>query len=120
MIYILVRENLAEFVLTPKHKLGIVLIYEKHGNFRIGYEAYYTGKQKLSKGETTRDYWINGLMMEKRFGKISLFLNFENFLDIRQSKYGTMYTGSASNPEFVEIYAPTDGRIINGGVKVGL
>lgn len=113
-------KNLAEFVLTPKHKLGIVLIYEKHGDFRIGFEAYYTGKQKLSTEETTRDYWINGLMMEKRFGKISIFLNFENFLDTRQSKFGPMYIGSPSNPEFVEIYAPTDGRIINGGVKVGL
>lgn len=102
----------------PKHKLGIVLIYEKHDEFRIGLEAYYTGKQRLSTGETTTDYWINGLMMEKKFGRVSLFLNFENFLDTRQSKYGPMYSGSPSDLQFVEIYAPTDGRIINGGVKL--
>ena len=113
-----IEENLTGFALTPKHKLGIVLIYEKHDDFRIGLEAYYTGKQKLSTGETTTDYWINGLMMEKKFGRISLFLNFENFLDTRQSKYGPMYSGSPSDPQFVEIYAPTDGRIINGGVKL--
>jgi outer membrane receptor for ferrienterochelin and colicins len=115
-----VGENVTEFTLTPEHRLGIVLIYEKHSDFRIGLEGYYTGRQKLSTGESTRDYWINGLMIEKRFGKISLFLNFENFLDTRQSKFGLMYTGSPSNPEFVEIYAPTDGRIINGGVKLNL
>lgn len=113
-----IDENLAGFALTPKHKLGIVLIYEKHDDFRIGLEAYYTGKQKLSAGETTTDYWINGLMMEKKFGRISLFLSFENFLDTRQSKYGPMYSGSPSDPQFVEIYAPPDGRIINGGVKL--
>ena len=109
-----------EFVLTPKHKLGLVLLYEEHGNFRIGLEAYYTSSQILSNNEKTRDYWINGLMMEKKFGSIILFLNFENFLDTRQSRFGPMFLGSPSNPEFVEIYSPTDGRIINGGIKVNL
>ena len=109
-----------EFPLTPKHNLGIVLIYEIHGDLRIGLEAYYTGVQKLGSGEKTTDYWVNGLMIEKRFSNISLFLNFENFLDTRQSKYGDMYTGTIQNPEFAELYAPTDGRIINGGVKIRL
>jgi outer membrane receptor for ferrienterochelin and colicins len=59
-------------------------------------------------------------MLEKKFGFLSVFLNFENFLDTKQSRYGPMYTGSPSNPEFVEIYAPTDGRIINGGIKLNL
>jgi outer membrane receptor for ferrienterochelin and colicins len=106
--------------LTPKHKLGIVLIFEEHHNYRIGLEAYYTGRQKLSDGTLTTDYWVNGLMIEKHFESISLFLNFENFLDTRQSRYGPMFTGLPSSPEFVEIYAPTDGRIINGGVKIRL
>lgn len=108
------------FALTPKHKVGIVLFYEEHENFRIGFEAYYTSPQKLNSGESTTDYWINGLMIEKRFENISIFLNLENFLDTRQSKYGAMYTGTISNPEFVEIYAPTDGRIINAGIKINM
>jgi outer membrane receptor for ferrienterochelin and colicins len=106
--------------LTPKHKLGLVLIYEKHDDFRIGLEGYYTGRQKLSGGQTTTDYWITGVMVEKKIANFSFFLNFENFLDTRQSRYGAMYTGSLSNPNFVELYAPTDGRIINGGVKISL
>jgi iron complex outermembrane receptor protein len=114
------RNELTEFPLTPKHNLGIVLIYEVHGSLRIGLEGYYTGVQKLSSGEKTTDYWVNGLMIEKHFSNISLFLNFENFLDTRQSKYGEMYTGTIQNPEFAELYAPTDGRIINGGVKIRL
>lgn len=108
------------FPLTPKHSIGLVLIYEVHGNLRIGLEAYYTGKQRLSDGSVTNDYWINGLMMEKRFGNLRFFLNFENFLDTRQSNYGPMYTGTPKSPYFVELYAPTDGRVINGGVKIDL
>ncbi|MCZ7603041.1 MAG: TonB-dependent receptor [Melioribacteraceae bacterium] len=110
----------SSFPLTPKHNLGVVLIYEIHGDLRIGLEAYYTGKQKLSDGTTTTDYWINGIMIEKRFGKLSFFLNFENFLDTRQSNYGPMFTGTPQLPDFLELYAPTDGRIINGGVKIRL
>jgi iron complex outermembrane receptor protein len=107
----------SSFPLTPKHRLGIVLIYEIHENLRIGLEAYYTGKQTLSSGINVTDYWINGLMIEKKFNKFSLFLNFENIFDTRQSKYGALFTGSPEAPSFAEIYAPTDGRIINGGIK---
>lgn len=110
----------SEIPLTPKHRLGLILIYEQHENLRIGLEAYYTGKQKLSSGESVRGYWINGLMIEKMYENFSLFLNFENFLDTRQSKFGPMFTGSPDNPVFSEIYAPTDGRIINGGIKIRL
>lgn len=109
-----------EIALTPKRRLGIVLIYEQHENFRIGLEAYYTGTQKLNNGNKTKDYWVNGLMIEKHFENISIFLNFENFFDTRQSKYGAMFTGSPKNPQFAELYAPTDGRIINGGIKIKL
>ncbi|MBL1215531.1 MAG: TonB-dependent receptor [Ignavibacteriae bacterium] len=108
------------FPLTPKHRLGIVLIYEVHGSMRIGLEAYYTGKQKLSDGKTVTDFWINGIMIEKRIGNINLYINFENIFDTRQSKYGPMFTGTSAEPNFVELYAPTDGRIINGGVKIKL
>lgn len=114
------NDQTSTFPLTPKHSLGVVLIYEVHGDFRIGLEAYYTGKQKLTDGRTTTDYWINGIMIEKKFGGLSFFLNFENFLDTRQSNYGPMFTGTSQSPNFVELYAPTDGRIINGGVKVRL
>lgn len=110
----------SEFVLTPKHNLGLVLIYEQHGNLRIGLEGYYTGKQKQIDGTETTDYWVNGIMIEKRFGNIRLFLNFENIFDTKQANYGPMFTGTPSDPVFFNIYAPTDGRIINGGVKIKL
>jgi outer membrane receptor for ferrienterochelin and colicins len=112
--------NSEEFPLSPKHKIGLVLFFEEHDNYRIGLEAYYTGKQKLTMGGYSEPYWINGLMIEKQFENISLFLNFENFLDVKQSDYGPLFSGSPGNPVFAEVFVPTEGRVINGGIKLRL
>lgn len=106
--------------LTPKHRVNTVLMLEKEDDFRIGLEAYYFSPQRLTDGSRGRDYWINGVMLEKMFERFSLFLNFENIFDTRQSKFGSIYSGSMRNPEFHEIYAPVDGRVINGGIKLNL
>lgn len=106
--------------LTPKHRLNNVLMLEKEDNFRIGLEAYYFSPQRLTDGSKGRDYWINGVMIEKMFPKFSLFINFENIFDTRQSRFGSIYSGNITNPIFNEIYAPVDGRVINGGIKLNL
>jgi len=110
-----------EYPLVAKHRLNNVLMYEKHGNFWIGLEAYYFSPQKLSDGSTGKSYWIMGIMSEKKIGKyFSLFLNFENMLDTRQTRFDTIYTGKLSDPQFRDIYAPVDGFVINGGFKLSL
>lgn len=106
--------------LTPKHRIGTVLMYEVEGKFRIGLEAYYTGSQTLTNGFVTEDYWVTGLMIEKKWERISLFVNFENFSDTRQSRFGPLYKGTKENPTFSEIYAPVDGFVANSGIKVRL
>ena len=96
-------------------------MFEKHDNFWIGLEAYYYSPQKLSDGSIGQSYWIAGLMTEKKLGEhFSIFLNFENFLDTRQTAFDTIYTGSLSDPQFRDIYAPVDGFVINGGFKLKL
>src|SRR6056297_2286604 len=113
--------DVTEVPLVAKHRLNNVLMYEKHGNFWVGLEAYYFSPQKLGDGRTGDSYWITGLMTEKRLNEhFSLFLNFENFLDTRQTAFDTIYTGSLENPDFRDIYAPVDGFVINGGVKINL
>jgi outer membrane receptor for ferrienterochelin and colicins len=109
-----------ESFLTPKHRLNSVLIYEVHEKIKIGLEGYYFDKQKLSDGATGKSYWVMGFMAEKLWEKFSLYINFENFLDARQTKFDTIYTGSISNPQFRDIYAPLDGFVINGGIKLRL
>lgn len=109
-----------ESFLTPKHRLNTVLLYEVEEKWKVGLEAYYFSKQQVSDGKTGKSYWITGFMVEKLWEKFSLYINFENFLDARQTKFDTIYTGSISNPQFRDIYAPLDGFVVNGGVKLRL
>ena len=86
---------------------------------RVGLEAYYYGSQQREDGSRSRDFWILGLMTEKIFGEaFSVFLNFENFGDARQTRYETIYSGPLKEPRFNDLYAPLDGFVINGGFKL--
>ncbi len=106
--------------LTPAHKTYTVLVWEQHDRGRIGLEGYYTSPQTLPSGERTDGYWVAGVMGEWRVGPARLFLNFENVLDTQQSNYGPVVRGPRESPLFADIWAPTDGFITNGGVKLDL
>lgn len=106
--------------LTPKHKINSVLMYEIEDKWKIGLEAYYTGKQKLNDGKTGQGYLICGLMMQRIWEKFSIYANFENFTDRRQTRFDSIYTGSMTNPEFRDIYAPLDGFVLNAGIIIKL
>jgi iron complex outermembrane receptor protein len=106
--------------LTARHRLNNVLMYEVEEKWKVGLEAYYFSKQRLTDNTYGKDYWICGFMVEKLWEKFSLFINFENFLDARQTRFDTIYTGSITNPSFRDIYAPVDGFVINGGLKLNL
>jgi outer membrane receptor for ferrienterochelin and colicins len=108
----------SRMALTPEHRTYTVLVYEQHGRGRIGLEAYYTGPQRLPGGNRTSGYWVTGIMGERRFGPVSVFANFENLLDTRQGDFGPVVSGPRSEPTFAPIWAPMDGFIVNGGVKV--
>ena len=111
----------SDFPLVAKHRLNNVLMFEKEENLWVGLEAYYYSPQQLSNGNLGQSFWIMGLMSEKKLGdKFSIFLNFENFLDTRQTRFGSIYSGNIANPQFLDIYAPVDGFVINGGLKLKL
>ncbi len=112
--------TITETPLTPAHHTNTVLMYEIEGNIKIGAEAYYYSRQRLSDGAYGRDYWLCGLMAEKTIKKVALFINFENMLDSRQTRFDNIYIGSITNPQFRDIYAPLDGFVVNGGIKIHL
>ena len=103
--------------LTPKHNAGAVLMYENE-KWRIGYEAYYTGKQTLSSTADVPDYWMMGLLVARQVGMFNLFVNFENFTDTRQSNFEDTVIPPHISPSFREIWSPTDGFIFTAGVRV--
>ncbi|MBB5647083.1 TonB-dependent receptor [Pedobacter cryoconitis] len=108
------------YPLVSKHRLNNVLMYEVEEKWKIGVEAYYFSKQRLNDGTTGKSYWTAGLMAEKIWERFSIFINFENLTDTRQTKFDTIYTGSVTDPVFRDIYAPVDGLVINGGIKFKL
>jgi iron complex outermembrane receptor protein len=112
--------TISEYTLVSKHRLNNVLMYEIEDKWKVGAEAYYFSRQKLNDGATGKPYWTAGLMAERIWERFSLFINFENLTDTRQTRFDTIYTGTVSQPVFRDIYAPLDGFVINGGVKLKL
>ena len=112
--------NTTTYPLVAQHRLNNILMYEIAEKLKIGLEAYYLSPQKLNDGETGKEYWLFGLMAEKIFEKFSIFANFENLGDTRQTRFDTIFTGSITNPKFRDIYAPVDGFVVNAGVKLKL
>ncbi len=106
--------------LTPRHRLNNVLMYEVEEKWKLGLEGYYFSRQQLNDGATGKPYWITGFMAERTWEKFSVFINFENFTDTRQTRFDIIYTGSIDNPVFRDIYAPVEGFVINGGLKLKL
>ncbi|MDF1517516.1 MAG: TonB-dependent receptor [Lutibacter sp.] len=108
------------FPLVAKHRLNNVLMYEIEDSLKMGLEAYYFSPQELNDGAKGKQYWLFGFMVEKIWDSFSVFINFENFGDTRQTKFDTIHTGTITDPTFRDIYAPVDGFVINGGLKIKL
>lgn len=114
------RESLA---LTPKHSAGAVIMWEEHGSHLVGFEAYYTGTQRLE-GNPYRShsdaYWHLGLLGQITFGKVSYFLNAENLLDVRQTKDESLLlpTQEPTGRWTTDIWSRNDGFTVNAGIRV--
>ncbi len=106
--------------LTSKHRINANIMYEWEEKLRVAYEVFYVGNQYLTSNEKVPNYWVMGISTEYKFQYFSIFLNVENLLDSRQSRYEAMYTGTIQNPQFREVYTPTDGIVLNGGFKIKL
>jgi outer membrane receptor for ferrienterochelin and colicins len=104
--------------LSAKHRVNFDFTYEVENSFRFGIEGFYTGKQFLSNGTTGQGFVTFGLLVQKMWKHLDVFINTENLTDRRQTRFGSIYSGSITNPVFKDIYAPLDGIVINGGVKI--
>jgi iron complex outermembrane receptor protein len=111
--------------LTPRHAAGMVAMWEEHDRGRIGFEAYYTGRQSLDDNPfrtTSRPYVHMGLLGEIVLGRVRLFLNAENLLNVRQTRWDPLVR-PARAPDgrwTVDAWAPTDGLVLKGGVRLKL
>jgi iron complex outermembrane receptor protein len=109
--------------LTPRHSAGIVGMWEKEDVGRVGIEWYYTGRQRLEENPyraVSEPYVILGLLAEKQFGRIRLFVNGENLTGVRQTRWDPLLrpARAADGRWTVDAWAPLEGRNINGGLRV--
>lgn len=109
--------------LTPRHSAGLVAMWEDHDKGRVGFEVYYTGTQRLEDDPwraTSKPYVELGLLAEAAVGKARLFVNLENILDVRQTRYNSLLRPSrAPDGQWtVDAWAPTDGFVANAGVRL--
>jgi iron complex outermembrane receptor protein len=109
--------------LTPRHTAGLVAMWERHGQGRIGIEAYYTGRQTLDDNPfraTSKPYVELGMLGEITLGRVSLFLNLENLLNVRQTKYNPILRRqrAADGRWTVDAWGPLEGFTANGGLRL--
>jgi iron complex outermembrane receptor protein len=110
--------------LTPRSSAGLVGMWEREDVGRIGVEVYYTGRQRLEENPyrtESEPYVIVGLLAERQFGRIRLFINGENLTNTRQTRWDPLLRPfrAIDGRWTVDAWAPLDGRTINGGVRVG-
>jgi outer membrane receptor for ferrienterochelin and colicins len=69
---------------------------------------------------TSAAYAIVGLLVERVLGRARLFLNAENLGDVHQTSWDPLVrpTQGADGRWTVDAWAPLDGRVINGGVRI--
>ncbi len=86
-------------------------------------EAYYTGKQELDDDpyrSRSKPHFILGFLIDRRFGPVRAFLNAENILDTRQTRYDPLLRPNRT-PDgrwITDVWAPLDGRAFNGGIWI--
>ena len=117
------RQEAGQSVQVPMnspHQASAVLMIEEHGDYRFGLESYYYSPQARNEDSSGEGYTIFGVMVEKTWDWFTVFVNFENLFDTRQTRFETIYTGMREQPSFRDIYAPLEGRYINAGVKITL
>jgi outer membrane receptor for ferrienterochelin and colicins len=109
--------------LTPRHSAGFVAMWERHGSHRVGFEAYYTGDQRLAGNpyrSESKPYWHLGLLGEITLGRFSWFVNAENLLNIRQTKEDplVLLSRAPDGQWTTDIWSRNDGFIVNAGVRI--
>jgi outer membrane receptor protein involved in Fe transport len=101
---------------TPKHNLSNTNMYEFNKHWQIGLENSLVAGQVDQNYHAVPAYYILAAMVQYKTGHFSFVVNGENLLDVRQSRFESLYSGSVDNPQFHQLWAPVEGRILNFSV----
>ena len=110
--------------LTPRHSASVVAVWEDEERGRLGLEAYYTGPQPLDDNPyrtESKSYVELGAVAEVIVAPgVRAFINLENILDVRQTDYDPLLLPqrSAAGSWTVDSWAPLEGFVVNGGLRL--
>ena len=119
------EQGRAPVPLTPSHTGGVDGAWDwgEHDAWHLGLEWYYTGRQRVEANPyraETAPYNLYGMLFSRRIGKALLFINGENLGNINQTDWDPLLRPArgVDGRWTVDAWAPLDGRVINGGVRI--
>ena len=121
----LVADQREDVPLTPRQSFGLIGMWEKESVGRVGVECYYTGRQRLEQNpyrSESMPYVMVGFLGERKVGRFKLFINAENLGNVRQTRWDPLLrsTRAVDGRWTVDAWAPLDGRVFNGGIRLRL
>lgn len=105
-------------VLTPLHRLAAVITANAGKHFRFGLEGSLYGKEYLDDGTQTKPYFLLSASVQYHIKRVTLVLNGENLLNVRQSHFAPVVHPPYVNPTFSQIWEPEDGAVVNFSIMV--
>jgi iron complex outermembrane receptor protein len=108
--------------LTPRHRVGGDLMFEKPGVYRWGVEGTWYGEQALDDNPyrtRSKPYVYTMAIVVRQLGPVEAVANFENLLNVRQTDTDplvrpTMGTGGRWT---TDLWAPVEGFMANVALR---
>src|SRR5688572_26448178 len=108
--------------LLNRHRVGADLMLEKPEVYRVGIEGIYYGRQVLDDNphrSRSKPYVYAMAIAMRQFGPVEVVANFENLLDVRQTRYQSLVrpTPAVGGRWTTDAWAPLEGFVANVAVR---
>jgi outer membrane receptor for ferrienterochelin and colicin len=104
--------------LTPLHRLATVVSVDITKHLKFGVEGSLYGRQYLDDGTRSKPYFFLASSLQYHIKNVTLVLNGENLLDVRQTRFGPVVYAPYTRPRFAQLWAPVDGVVVNFSIMV--
>ena len=108
--------------LLNRHRIGADLMLERPGVYRVGIEGIYYGIQVLDDNpyrSRSKPYVYAMAIAMRQFGPVEVVANFENLLDVRQTRYQSLVlpAPAVGGRWTTDVWAPLEGFMANVAVR---
>lgn len=108
--------------LLSRQRLGGDLMLEREGVYRVGIEGIYYGRQTLDDDPYrthSKPYVYVMAIAMRQFGPVEIVANFENLLDVRQTKHQPLVrpTPTVGGRWTTDVWAPLEGFMANVAIR---